>query len=189
VYQFLTCLNSIIQSCNSLLSLNRTMLRVYSSRNRPVQHLKETCFISVTDVTYTKFLKQVGKICGFPLFSTYSISTVLLTMCFLQFVMPRFPSRQPSICCFQILATQPFSKLLWLTFQPWATGMDTMSSYNTKPPIKVLLNIWTISFTFLFSRCPCSTSYISHSSHSFSCCCITCVIVDSDTPVISAIWE
>jgi hypothetical protein len=76
-YQCVTCWNSITHLCDPLLSLNLTLLHVCIQRTYQCSTMKQGCFIDTTDIICKKVLKQVGLFDVFPLFSAYSISTVL----------------------------------------------------------------------------------------------------------------
>jgi hypothetical protein len=114
-----------------------------------------------------KVLKQVEQL------STYSISSGVLTVCFLEFnFMPRCSSRQPTICFLEIFVTQLLVKSLWLTFQHWVTDMHNLSDYDTEWLIEGPHSVWILAFVLLGWDVSHFPSCNTHSSCSFSCCCI-----------------
>lgn len=128
----------------------------------------EACFVSIIDATFTKCWKQVGH------FSTYSISIVVLAVCFLEFnVMRRFPSRQPTIC---------WLKSLWLSFLAYSPDLLFGIGWVTcSPDPGTVQNHWLRAFSmsgtlcscFCFQDVRCCPSCNTHSLHSFSCSSIT----------------
>lgn len=164
-----------------------TVLCVCSLGNHPVWHIKQACFNSIIYVIRTKFLKKAGQFCGFPLFSTYSIGNVL-PLCFPEFtVLPRFPTRQPSAL-----------KSLWPSFLAHSSDLLFANGPLTCTPNPVTIQShWLraswMSGSFLscfcFQNVLCRCLHNAHSSHSFSCCCITSIKVGFCTPVTSTIWQ
>jgi hypothetical protein len=95
--------------------------------------------------------------------------------------MLRFPLRHPNICCFAILVTQLFIKLLWLiNIDQWLAhiiqlqyraidwGTSHCGSFSS------CLRFWDVAF------CPVHSAIFSHSC----CCCVTCTLVDFSMPVM-----
>ena len=139
-------------------------------------------FIRIPDVILPRFPKQVRLFCRFPLFSTYSTTTV-----FPVFFNPigcrdLHPDTQPYI------ALQTLCSILLensLTFRSWTTNTYTSSSYSREKLIEGLLNIWIFSAFFRFPNVPCYPSRNTLSFHSFSSSCITQTTIDFGLPVIS----
>jgi hypothetical protein len=94
-------LNSTTDLRYPLLSLSQIKLSVFSFESRAEWQDKINLLRRhfMYRIIYEKFLKQVSQLCGFPLLSNNSISTLLLAVCFLHFYpKPAFASpNQPSV--------------------------------------------------------------------------------------------
>jgi hypothetical protein len=125
--------------------------------------MKQACFIGTTDFICKKLMKQVGQFCIFPLFSIYSISTVLA-------VWPSF-----------------FRKFLW-PLSIW-TLQNTHHLVKIQNHWSRASSVFGFSLLcFSFWDVSCCPLWHACSFHSTSYCCMTLAIVNFGSPVTIEWW-